>query len=62
MKTEDEFNLMEDGQHFWAIYKKNGKLYVFVKEHDLFFRAGNWEGDYNPSDLKIIEYIFKPNT
>lgn len=54
----DEFDLMEEGQHFWGEYK--GNLYVFVKEDNGFFRAGNWEGEYLKNELKIIQYIFKP--
>jgi hypothetical protein len=42
---------MEEGQHFWGEYK--GNLYVFVKEDNGFFRAGNWEGEYLKNELKI---------
>jgi len=55
---KDEFDLMDEGQHFWARYK--GELFVFVKEDNGFFVAGNWEGEYQKCDLEIIQYIKKP--
>lgn len=59
-KIPDRYDFIKNGDHFWAkIY--DDEINVFIKEHDEYFIAGNWEGNFQSHEFEFIEKINKPN-
>lgn len=56
----NELDHLKEGDFFFAEIIGIGEISVFIKEDGEYFIAGNWEGDYKPSELKFIEKIQKP--